>query len=467
MARVGRRLLLAGLACAFGLAALGTYYVMRKPELNREDAARQARLNGVWRSRGYGWLWEIANGRVRVFDESGTYCIARPDVRQKLQDLADDLELSADGRRLRLPLEDSAYRFTFDKIDALPAACAHPPASTPAGVIAALGDIFSAHYAFFAARHVDWPTLVDAAKSKVHSGTSEAELLQVVQGLLGNFDDDHVSLRAKIKGRRVVCNTGEGPALKGVADAARQEGVELNDMIERWKQTVLTPEIADELFDGTLKTTANGNVKYGLINGNIGYLGLLSMEDFDAGDADEAALNHALDEAMTRFEGAKAVIVDVSLNDGGEDTLARAIAARFAAKRTLVYSKFAGDARGAVPQPIFLEPSSGPRFTGPVTLITSNVTVSAAEVFTLAMRALPNVTHVGQRTRGSLSDVLTKRLPNGWFVTLSNEIYRDADGKAWEGAGIPPAVAIPLFTGSDDAASSHAKAVRAVVARIG
>jgi carboxyl-terminal processing protease len=467
MTRVGRRLLLVGLAGMLGLAALGIHYAMRMPQLSPAEAARQARLNGVWRSRGYGWLWEIADGRVRVFDESGAYCIARPDVRQKLQDLDDDLELSADGRRLRLPLEDSAYRFTFDKIDALPAACTRPPESTPAAVIAALGDIFSAHYAFFAARHVDWPALLSAAQSKVQPATSEADLLGVVQGLLGNFDDDHVSLRAKIKGRRVVCNTGEGPALKGVAEAARQQGVELNDMIERWKQTVLTPAIADELFDGTLKTTANGNVKYGLIHGDIGYLGLLSMEEFDAGDADEAALNDALDEAMTRFEGAKAVIVDVSLNDGGEDTLARAIAARFAAKRTLVYSKFAGDAPDAVPQPIYVEPSSEPRFTGPVYLITSNVTVSAAEVFTLAMRALPNVTHVGQRTRGSLSDVLTKRLPNGWFVTLSNEIYRDADGKAWEGAGIPPTVTIPLFTGSDDAASSHAKAVRAVVARIG
>jgi carboxyl-terminal processing protease len=86
----------------------------------------------------------------------------------------------------------------------------------------------------------------------------------------------------------------------------------------------------------------------------------------------------------------------------------------------------------------------------------------------MAMRALPNVTHVGQRTRGSLSDVLTKRLPNGWFVTLSNEVYLDGAGKGWEGLGIPPTVPVAVFTGQDkdDAAVSHERAVRAIVAGV-
>jgi len=467
MGPVGRRLLLAGLACGLVLAALGIHYAMREPGHSPEVAARLARLNGVWRSRGYGWLWDIANGRLRVFDESGPYCIARPDIRRRLGGLNQGFEVSADGQLLRLSLGDPAYHFTFDKIDALPSSCGRSADATPTAVIDAIGRIFSAHYAFFQARHIDWPALLAAARSKVGSETSEAALLKVVEDLLENFDDDHVSLRARINGRRVVCNTGEGEALSGVAKEARQAGVEFNDMIERWKRTVWTPQIEDELFAGTLTTTANGNIKYGLIDDDIGYLAILSMDDFDAGDADAAALNLALDKAMARFEGAKAVIVDVSLNDGGEDALARAIAARFAAKRTLIYSKFAGDAPGARPQAIYLAPSSRPRFTGPVYLMTSNVTVSAAEVFTIAMRALPNVTHLGQRTRGSLSDVLSKRLPNGWLVTLSNEIYLDADGKAWEGAGIPPTVSIPVFTGDTDAAASHAKAVHAIVKRIG
>jgi carboxyl-terminal processing protease len=94
--------------------------------------------------------------------------------------------------------------------------------------------------------------------------------------------------------------------------------------------------------------------------------------------------------------------------------------------------------------------------------MTSNVTVSAAEIFTMAMRALPNVTHVGQTTRGSLSDVLTKRLPNGWTVTLSNEVYLDAAGKAWEGLGIPPQTLIQVFAQSEPVAAPL-RAIKALV----
>jgi carboxyl-terminal processing protease len=146
--------------------------------------------------------------------------------------------------------------------------------------------------------------------------------------------------------------------------------------------------------------------------------------------------------------------------------LARRIAERFAGKRTLAYSKYAGDAEGASPQAIYLQPSDRPRFTGPVYLLTSNVTLSAAEVFTVAMRSLPNVTHAGQATRGCLSDELIKRLPNGWRVTLSNEVYLDSAGKAWEGRGIPPRLPLQVFSNDAGAVETYLHSVHALVDRI-
>jgi carboxyl-terminal processing protease len=361
-------------------------------------------------------------------------------------------------------LFDPAYRFTFDQIGALPEACTRPEDASPMAVIDAIGGIFAAHYAFFKARHVDWPALVAAAKSKVGAETSQEELLQIANELLQNLDDDHVTLVAQINGETIECNMGGAAVLRRISGKTCATTAEQDDVIERWKQSVWTDEIEDALLDDTARTRANRNITYGLIDGEVGFLSLLSMEDFDASNDDDAAvLDAALDEAMALFEDARAVIVDVSLNDGGEDVLARRIAARFAAKRTLAYSKYAGDTSAARPQEIFIEPGDGPRYTGPVYLMTSNVTVSAAEIFTFVMRALPNVTHVGQTTRGALSDVLTKRLPNGWRVTLSNEVYLDAAGKAWEGRGIPPKVEIPVFTPSGDAAMTHVQALRAVV----
>ena len=63
------------------------------------------------------------------------------------------------------------------------------------------------------------------------------------------------------------------------------------------------------------------------------------------------------------------------------------------------------------------------------------------------MRALPNVTTVGEATLGILSDNLLKCLPNGWEVSLSNEIYTAADGNVYEVVGVPPDFSEPVFGG--------------------
>jgi carboxyl-terminal processing protease len=78
------------------------------------------------------------------------------------------------------------------------------------------------------------------------------------------------------------------------------------------------------------------------------------------------------------------------------------------------------------------------------------------------MRALPNVVHVGTNTRGAFSDMIDKPLPNGWQLALSAEIYRDADGKNYEGRGIPPQFQRAVFPASD-LFGGHARTVLAVM----
>jgi carboxyl-terminal processing protease len=450
-------------AAATVLVLVGAYRLAMREESmpSGRDVGELSVFEGVWRSRGYGMLWAVEGGRLQAYDESGSYCI-RSGKAQELSHFADGLRISDDRRTFRIALDDPTYEFAFDRIEALPDACTRKPAAGPVAVLDAIEQIFTAHYAFFRERNIDWPKIVHAARAKVDADTSEAALLDVVRSLLSHFPDDHVSLRARVGNKRIVVNTGEGTVLKGIAAQARAEGVEFNDLIEHWKATVWGRRTGTELLGDSARSGGNGNIKYGLIGGDIGYLGVLSMVGFAEGDQDEGvALDAVLDDAMALFANAKAVIVDVSLNDGGHDRLARLIAARFADKETLAYSKYAGDAPGSAPQAVHVVPSGRPRYAGPVYLVTSNVTVSAAEIFTMAMRALPNVTHVGEATRGSLSDVLTKRLPNGWSVTLSNEVYLDAAGKAWEGAGIPPKVNIAVFRDGEHAAS-YVQAIGAV-----
>ena len=59
-------------------------------------------------------------------------------------------------------------------------------------------------------------------------------------------------------------------------------------------------------------------------------------------------------------------------------------------------------------------------------------------MLTLALRGLPAVTVIGERSAGSLSPLLVRTLPNGWTIGLPHQRVRDADGAQWQGIGIPP-----------------------------
>jgi C-terminal processing protease CtpA/Prc len=100
-------------------------------------------------------------------------------------------------------------------------------------------------------------------------------------------------------------------------------------------------------------------------------------------------------------------------------------------------------------QPSVVSPSTRPGWHGPVVELTSRYSVSAAETFTQAlMNRQPTVTRVGQNTQGVFSDVLGRRLPNGWRFGLPNERFV-TNGMSYDGPGIPPTIAVPVFPPSD------------------
>ena len=89
----------------------------------------------------------------------------------------------------------------------------------------------------------------------------------------------------------------------------------------------------------------------------------------------------------------------------------------------------------------FLKPATDARpngtFTGPICLLTHGASYSAADAFAMVMTELPHVTIIGEPTNGIFSNMLEKKLPNGWKYTLSFQVYYAADKKCYEGKGIP------------------------------
>jgi len=81
------------------------------------------------------------------------------------------------------------------------------------------------------------------------------------------------------------------------------------------------------------------------------------------------------------------------------------------------------------------------------------------------MGRTPRVVRIGENTQGVFSDVLDRKLPNGWRFGLPNEIYRDSKGKVFDGAGISPDIPAPVFADEDVAAGRDpgmAKALEAL-----
>jgi carboxyl-terminal processing protease len=383
-------------------------------------------VDGVWRSRGYGWLWQIEEGRVTRFDVGDGFCIPTKSDERDSIDPKNQAQLSEDRGMLRLPQEDPDYLYSFERLSEPPASCKKSQDANPVAVFDVAVKMLEAHYAFFEQRKIDWPRLVDAARAKVGPMMTDAELLAVFSDLLTPFGDSHVGLEAEVDGNEEsIWATDMRTRTQPGGQAA------VSGAWNHWAAEALLGESAQRSDDGALV--------YGLLAEKIGYLQVRSMAGMEASE-----LEATMDGAMSAFEGARAVLVDVSMNDGGLDSIARRIASRFATKPTIAYSKSAGDFVGDEPQEIILRPPDRPRYLGPVYLITSQATLSAAEIFTMSMRALPNVVHLGETTDGALSDQLWKTLPNGWRLSLSNEVYLDSDGVLWEGRGIPPEIPLAI-----------------------
>ena len=320
--------------------------------------------------------------------------------------------------------------------------------------MALVAATFADLYPTFERRRIDWAARTAAAARAVNDKTDGPALFKVLEEMLKGINDPHVELHAKTKKQELQFMPGEGSTLSRMREAFGSSVMDDKDYAPGYREG-----IRSTVLKGKGQVKGDQKLFWGRV-GDIGYLNILSMEGLSSRgeEGDKALIDAAMDEAIAAFEGTSAVIVDVSYNLGGFDGVSREIAGRFAGSPKLAYTKVAKGALDVPPQPFHVEPSKRPRYLGPVVLVTSDVTVSAGEIFTLSMRSLPNVRHVGKTTRGALSDMTEKPLPNGWSVSLPAEIYLDGGGIWYEARGIPPQLEGDVFP-ADELSAGHSRRV--------
>lgn len=430
-------------------------------------------LNGIWMSDGYGMVAEIQDGRARAYQFAGDVCVPEGRRWERLSSFLDgiDIELQQDGRTALIAAPFAQHRIRANRITALPAACLTPPEDTPLGNFEAFVAFFEQNYAFFDLYGVDWQARVDANRSAIRPDMSDRDLFQMMAQMMAPLRDGHLELNGRDGRRNLTFEPNVGRTHRALTAAAEQNGRSREDEIDAFHETFWKENVQERILQGEGEFAGNKRIQYGIVDGDIGYITFVTLAGYSRGkpdpDRDLRIVNDVMEEALQGFQqaGVRAVIIDLSVNYGGFDFVSRAIAERFASERKYAYTKYAGDAENPIRTRVMLNPSQGTRFEGPVYVMTSNITVSAGEILTMALRSLPNVTHVGEPTRGALSDVLDRTLPNGWELSLSNEVYLDSNGTAWEGRGIQPEREFNVLPDSNPAIG-HWTAIRRLLDQI-
>ena len=287
---------------------------------------------------------------------------------------------------------------------------------TPQGNFEALWKIIDEHYCFLDYKQqeigLDWNAVYQKYKVRVDEQMTDLQLFEVLTQMLGELRDGHVNLSASHDYGRYWSWYENYPT-------------NLNDSLLR-------------LYLGTDYKIASG-LTYRLLDDHIGYV---RYESFQSGIGEGN-----LDEVLMYLMLCQGLILDVRGNGGGDLTNAEKLAARFCHEKTLVgytqHKTGPGHNDFSDLEPHYLEPSGNVRWHKPVVVLTNRHVFSAANEFVMYMKALPQVTIVGDHTGGGAGMPFSSSLPNGWSVRFSAVPTYDAQGNSTE-FGIDPDYTVGL-----------------------
>ncbi|MBR1932320.1 MAG: S41 family peptidase [Prevotella sp.] len=287
---------------------------------------------------------------------------------------------------------------------------------TPQGNLEALWRIIDEHYCFLDYKQheygLDWNAVYNKYKVRASGDLTRSQLFEVLADMLAELRDGHVNLSTS-------------------ADFARY-----------WSWFENYPaNLSDSLlrrYMGTHYKIAAG-LQYLILDDNIGYIRYESFAD-GMGEGN-------LDEVLAYMMPCQGIIIDIRSNGGGDLTNAEKLAARFCQEKTLVgYSQHKtgpGHSDFSEMEPRYLEPSANIRWHKPVCVLTNRHVFSAANEFTMYMKALPTAKIVGDHTGGGAGMPFSSTLPNGWVVRFSAVPMYDAQRQSTE-FGIDPDYPVQL-----------------------
>jgi hypothetical protein len=415
-------------------------------------------LDGVWRSQGYGDVFRIQGRDLREFEVTSKTCVAGFIARRVATPDREAAFKIADGGILFLKSGDSddhkllhfdsdEYDIRIDRLPEMPRLCDPPTANTPRDNYEVFTRTFAENYISFDLKQINWDKVVADNQARVTSATTPAQLFDILEAMIKPFGDIHTGIDAPELKRQFE---GIRPGTDRILNGQTEEGFRKRDL----RKLVAVTDRA--WLKGPVRKFCNDQIQYGHIDNVTGYLRILSFSSYSrhGGIAQGLmALESALD-AIFSDPALRALVIDVRINFGGSGPYGLAVASRLATREYLAYSIHAradpvDRNKWTEGYPVMVRPTRRPGFRGPVAELIGPYTLSAGETFTQAlMGRTPHITRIGENTQGVFS-VLDRRLPNGWSFDLPNEVCRTQEGTAFDGLGIPPDIAVPVFADED------------------
>lgn len=274
--------------------------------------------------------------------------------------------------------------------------------NTPRGNFMALWTIMDERYCFFDLKKemlgVDWNEVKKRYAASISDDMSDKSLFEVLCSMIGELRDGHVNLTSSYDyGRNWSWKT---------------------DYPDNFSKDLQNKYLGNDFVIG-----GNGYY-YRVLDDNIGYLVVESFESSISRGRISVMFNN-----MALCNG---LIIDIRSNGGGDISASEYLASHFTEKKVTVgyscYKTGPGHNDFSELYKNELSPAEEDlRWIKPVVVLVNRGCYSSANDFAYTMKALENVTLLGDTTGGGGGLPMSSELPNGWVVRFSSAPSFDAD----------------------------------------
>ncbi|NAS32837.1 hypothetical protein GTQ40_17800 [Flavobacteriaceae bacterium R38] len=404
-------------------------------------------LNGGWKYLGFGKALIINDTIVNSFHTSSVGNVLESNITKEnffdyytVDTLSNDTILLKDGvKTFKLYRSNDEFLKTVNK----------ELENDPKYNFEVLWNTFNEQYCYFKERNIDWDEMYKKYEPQVNSRTKPLELYLVLEKMLGEINDGHISID--------LPDELEEAYEKQLANTEFDESIP-NGLAKKVKNRIINKYVKNVNFYN------RGDFKWGMINEDIAYLqtqNMIGWANYNISDTvstnkfwekwwqyvnssknyhDDAreGTRFIMDSIIKSIGNAKACIIDLRFNGGGFDDVSVEILNHFVKKETDFCTKKVRLGQGFTEKQVMTLVPSEKTFNGKLYILTSHETASAAELLVLGSKEIPGTQIIGSTTEGVFSDILRKKLPNGWGYGLSNMIYESLSGISYEEIGIAP-----------------------------